>query len=522
MRRRALAALVILVAWLGGLGMLVRREYFRPHIDRLAEAALRVQPGAVFYAVMQGEQQIGFASSTIDTALTMIEQRDYLVADIPIGGRMHRATARTNVTLTRTLRVRSFEFAMDADSTPVSITGEVLGDTLLKLISAAGAGSTRDTQEIRISGPILLPTLAPLAVALEAEPEVGKRYTLPVFDPASMAPRDVRVEVRAETLFVVNDSSVFDSTTMRWTGVRPDTVRAWQLVSEGGAGIGGWVDQQGRIVASTQMGFRLQRRPYEVAFENWRLATEGAVVIAAGRAPPRSVASDRDVLETSAIAANKRIRSRLGTLTVRLAGPSLDGFDLNGGRQTLDGRNLTIMRESAEQLVPRYRTILEGPMVGSRPELRAEPFVESTHPEIVALAQRLARGMRDPRIVAQRINQWVHDSVRKEITIGIPSALHVYHTRRGDCNEHTQLYVAIARAAGIPARVASGLAYVDGKFYYHAWPEVMLRGWVAVDPTFGQFPADASHIRFVIGGLGRQAELLRLVGALNIDVIESR
>jgi hypothetical protein len=76
MKGRSLAALAILLAWVGGLGMLVRREYFRPHIDRLAEAALRVQPGAVFYAVMQGDQQIGFASSTVDTALTMIEQRD--------------------------------------------------------------------------------------------------------------------------------------------------------------------------------------------------------------------------------------------------------------------------------------------------------------------------------------------------------------------------------------------------------------------------------------------------------------
>ena len=108
------------------------------------------------------------------------------------------------------------------------------------------------------------------------------------------------------------------------------------------------------------------------------------------------------------------------------------------------------------------------------------------------------------------------------MTVGIPSALHVLHTRVGDCNEHTQLFVALARAAGIPARIASGLAYVDGKFYYHAWPEIMLRGWVAVDPTFGQFPADASHIRFVTGGLGRQAELLRLVGALKVDVIGTR
>lgn len=520
MRGRIVAGLAVLVAWLAGLGMLVRREYFRPHIDRLAEAALRVQPGAVFYAVMQGDEQIGFASSTLDTALTNIEQRDYLVADIPIGGRMHRATARTNVILTRTLRVQSFEFAMDADSTPVNIKGQVFGDTLLELVTAAGLDAPGDTQRVAISGPILLPTLAPLAVALEAEPEVGKRYTLPIFDPATMAPRDVRVDVRAETLFVVNDSSVFDSTTMRWAGVLPDTVRAWQLVSESGAGIGGWVDQQGRIVASTQMGFRLVRRPYEVAFENWRLATEGRPV--APVATRRSVPADRDVLETTAIAANKRIRSNRGTLRVRLSGVSLDGLDLAGGRQQLDGNVLTVIRETPEQLLARYRTIVDGPLVNSRPELRAEPFVESTHPEIVALAQRIARGMRDPRIVAQRINKWVHDSIRKEITIGIPSALHVYHTRRGDCNEHTQLFVAIARAAGIPARISTGLAYVDGKFYYHAWPEVMLRGWVAVDPTFGQFPADASHLRLVTGGLGRQAEILRLVGALNVDVIETR
>jgi transglutaminase-like putative cysteine protease len=116
----------------------------------------------------------------------------------------------------------------------------------------------------------------------------------------------------------------------------------------------------------------------------------------------------------------------------------------------------------------------------------------------------------------------VHDSLRKEITVGVPSALATLHAGVGDCNEHTQLYVALARAAGIPARVAAGLAYLDGKFYYHAWPEVWLERWVAVDPTFGQFPADASHLRFTVGGLGRQAELLRLMGALHIDVLSAK
>jgi transglutaminase-like putative cysteine protease len=96
----------------------------------------------------------------------------------------------------------------------------------------------------------------------------------------------------------------------------------------------------------------------------------------------------------------------------------------------------------------------------------------------------------------------------------------VLRLRAGDCNEHTQLYVALARSIGIPARSAAGLAYVRGKFYYHAWPEVHLGDWVPVDPTFGQFPAEAAHLRFVTGGFTRQAELLRLIGALEIEVLD--
>ena len=128
----------------------------------------------------------------------------------------------------------------------------------------------------------------------------------------------------------------------------------------------------------------------------------------------------------------------------------------------------------------------------------------------------------DPRVVAERINRWVHDSLAKEITVSIPNAVQVLRSRRGDCNEHTQLFTALARAAGIPTRIATGLAYVDGKFYYHAWPEIRLRDWVAVDPTFGQFPADAAHLRFVRGGLTRQGELLRLVGNLRLEVLDAR
>ncbi len=44
--------------------------------------------------------------------------------------------------------------------------------------------------------------------------------------------------------------------------------------------------------------------------------------------------------------------------------------------------------------------------------------------------------------------------------------------------------------------------------------------WTAVDPTFNQFPADSTHVRFVTGNLDRQSEILKLVGKLKVDVLE--
>jgi hypothetical protein len=42
-----------------------------------------------------------------------------------------------------------------------------------------------------------------------------------------------------------------------------------------------------------------------------------------------------------------------------------------------------------------------------------------------------------------------------------------------------------------------------------------------VDPTFDQAPADAAHIRFVVGGLAQQVEIVRLIGRLGIDVVQA-
>jgi transglutaminase-like putative cysteine protease len=509
MNRRGVVAGAILVGWIAGLGLLVRREYFRPQVERLAEAAMRVTPGPSYYAVLQGGRHIGFASTTVDTGTNEITVNDYLVADLPVGGRTHRATARTAVNLTRGFRVRDFALDLTAGAGPIKATGRVDGDTVVTLVVRAGTARP-DTQRIRVEGPILLPTLIPLAVGLGGTPEVGQKVTLPVLDPVGMSARPVSLTIDAETLFVVHDSATIDSAAGRWRGLLPDTVRAWHVVPSGSTTFQpAWVDEQGRVVESTQFGsLVLRRMPYELAFENWRRESRRRA----------AVTSDRDILETTAIAANKRVTRDLARLRVRLRNVDLAGYDLDGDRQQLRGDTLTVTRETLARL-PRYRLSSADRRRFPR-ETSPEPLVESREPELALTAATVVDTNRNALVVAERLNTWVHRSLAKTITVGIPSALQVLRARRGDCNEHTQLYVAMARAAGLPARVATGLAYIDGKFYYHAWPEVFVGRWIAVDPTLGQFPANAAHLRFALGGLGRQIDLLRLIGNLEIDVLD--
>ncbi|MDQ4080154.1 MAG: transglutaminase-like domain-containing protein [Gemmatimonadota bacterium] len=511
MIRRGSVAAVILLAWVAGLALLTRREFFRTESDLMRDAGARVDPGTVYYRVMQAGTQIGFASSRIDTTASEITMSDQLLFDVSADKRSHRGSARLTSRLSRELQLRSFSLELSPEIGPLRATGEVSSDTLLTL-SIRMDGEEPEVHRIPLTRPLLLPTLVPMTFALLDRPTLGARRTFSVFDPLAMAPGEVTVAVRAESLFVVNDSASFDWDRKRWIPARRDTVRAWLVEQEGGP-MSAWVDAQGRMVEAMHPGqLYLEREAYEVAFENWQNWNARAV----------EDSGDQDIQEATAIASSAPIRNhrQLGHLAVRLRDVPLEAWELDGGRQAMRGDTLSIRREALASLTPAYALPMRR---GGRYEdaLRPERLLQTEDSAIVMLAARIRGDTRNPRVAAERLARWVHDSLEKRISFSIPSATQVLRARAGDCNEHTQLYVALARAMGIPARAAAGLAYVGRKFYYHAWPEVFLGDWVAVDPTFGQFPADAAHLRFVIGGFSKQAELLRLLGRLRIDVVST-
>ena len=166
-----------------------------------------------------------------------------------------------------------------------------------------------------------------------------------------------------------------------------------------------------------------------------------------------------------------------------------------------------------------------------KPEyLGSSPTLPVGHRDIVEKANELVGNAKTRLEAVQTLNTWVFDTVAKEPSVGVPNGLEVLYSKRGDCNEHTALFVSLARAAGIPTRIAAGIVFSErigpkGQFYYHAWPEVQLGGpadWVPVDPTFGQVPADATHIKLVEGDLDRQVEILGVIGKLKLELIEAR
>lgn len=507
--KRSFLAVGILLAWVLTLGWHVKREYFRPAALELAMGARGLAPGTHFYVVRMDGTAIGYSSARFDTLPDGYRFEDQTLLEIPALGDVQRATTRSRVDLDEVLTLRSFEFSLSSGIGAFRAAGSLDADSVLDVRIDAGGDQQRSRLEVPRD--VLLDAAVPLRLAASGGLQVGREYTVSVFDPSAMDQRNVVLRVAAADTFIVIDSVRYEPDTRTFTPTVYDTVPSWRLDQEiAGATVETWVDEDGQVVRATSpLGFEIERTVFELARGEFEEA----------RRSPGRRAGYGSVIESTAIASNADLSDVAFTprLAVRLRNVELEGFDLPGGRQELRGDTLIITREGA------MRATYSLPWTGggaAAAELAASPLIQKDDPAIVRAAREVTRGTSDPAEAARLLNEWVYEALDKEITLSVPSARQVLDARQGDCNEHTVLYVAMARALGLPARTAVGVVHVDGRFYYHAWPEVWLgEDWYAVDPTLGQVPADASHLRFLIGGLARQVELVRLIGRLQLEVV---
>lgn len=284
MSRRGFIGIAVVLAWAAGLAAFAQRELSRSDEERLAESALRVAPGATYFAVLRDGKHIGFASTTIDTLPSRIQVTDYLVADIASGDSVRRETVRTRVRLTRRLVLHDWFVQQTTDSVPRIVRGRVLGDSVLEFVarSPIGArGRTSDSSRRVLHEHVTAAPLVGTVTMLVGPARVGRAVTFQAMDPSTGNTQTTPVRLAAESLFVVPDSAAYDAPAAKWRGVHNDSVRAWRL--EGVAGRL-WVDVLGRVVRHERPdGTTLQRTAYELAFENWRATSPLRKKYSAGR-----------------------------------------------------------------------------------------------------------------------------------------------------------------------------------------------------------------------------------------------
>jgi transglutaminase-like putative cysteine protease len=124
-----------------------------------------------------------------------------------------------------------------------------------------------------------------------------------------------------------------------------------------------------------------------------------------------------------------------------------------------------------------------------------DKFWETKDPLVRRTSESIRSSSRDVGEFLSRAFAWVRDNVK--LREPQPKRLGAAHTIReltGDCDELSDLFITLCRAADIPSRRVVGLFYHGNKterrpFEWHAWAEIRVSGdmWIPFDPSLNFF-----------------------------------
>ncbi len=432
--------------------------------------------------IMQNDRKIGYVHSVFQNKSDHYTIKEFMFLQVTIMGLTHRIKLDLQAVLNDDLTLRSFDSRLRSGQFNFSAAGRVEDNTLLVTTETEGKSS-----EMRLpveNTPYLSASL--IYAVCNSAMAPNDTMTVSIFDPSSMTIVPVRVTVgKKGSIKIMGMDQAATRLLIDYKGVTQEV----------------WISENGEILKeSGMMGLSLEKTDKHIALAR---VEEGP----------------GDLTEMLAVPANVKFDhpEKLTMLTVKLEGVDLEHLVLTGGRQSLSGRELTIIKESA----PGYQGKTE-PATDLSEFLQPNPFIQSDDPEIQKLAAQIAPAGTSDRQRAERLMQWVYDNIDKRPVVSMPNALSTLAHRRGDCNEHAMLLAALARAAGIPAQVETGLVYLNGKFFYHAWNRFYVGQWITADATFGQMPADVTHIRLAGGQPEQQLDLIPVIGKISLEITDYR
>ncbi len=470
--------LAILLIWAFLFILLLKRDYFISTLDISQLQAIEQATSEEYQAIFFKNKKIGYVINIYHPRpdnTQLLEQKAKM--NLNIADTVHSIELQLHATLTADNRLINFDFSFKSPFYTMTATGKVIGKAVHYEL-ATGTNIVKDVIQFKT-----VPMLATSrrTYLLTSGIQEGDKKRIPWFDPFSLTGKESILEYKGKEPVLIN-------------GRVHNLHRFTESFS--GARVNSWLNDRGVVVKEeSPAGFVFLREPKFKALNGLEQGDE--------------------ILSAVAV----QLQGEIGTISqesmqYRLTLPEGADLDLEGGRQSFKNNILTITGEQIpEQTSPAICPQADDALLPS-------PYVQSDHTEIRKTALKVTDGAANPLDKAKQISDWIHKTLDKRPVLGLPDALTTLNSKQGDCNEHAVLFAALARSAGIPTRIAAGVTLNRGAFYYHAWNEVCLGSkWISVDSTTNQFPADLTHIRFILGEMQEQVRIGGLLGKLAIEPI---
>lgn len=440
------------------------------------------RPADTWMNIYQNDKKIGFVHRTFTRMDKGFHFAEEAFMQINALGVIQALTILTEGDLNYDMTISSFNFNLTSGIFRFNAHGSIVKN---KLIIFTGLPGSQEKSEIPVGEiPHMSGGVYDAAFAAKLEKDTTGNFS--IFDPSTLAMRQVKVTRNADEIIPV-------------MGKR--TLTQKYCADFMGARNCAWLNKNGETLKETGMlGLSLEKvSPEEARKET---AKDGIIDFTQAASIPANVAIQEPV--------------KLTGIKLKITGIGHMFFYVNGGRQHLRKDVLTITREtpspsqrSADKLPPELAVFL-----------KATPLIQAGDPAMKQQVDNIVKPGDPPEQKISKIVNWVYRHIEKKPSLSVPNALEVLKNKTGDCNEHAVLVAALLRTAGIPAQIETGLVYLRGRFYYHAWNIAYADSWLTADAVFNQVPADVTHIRLIRGESDKQLDLIGVMGKIKIDVLE--
>ena len=469
----------VFIVWLILFCLLLQRDYFIKPLDSREAVALERDARTEYQGIYFKNNKIGYVETQYvpGNDSIQIEQQAYM--RLNISGDTHPIDLKLSASLNNDNTLQKFNFHFSSLFYQMRAHGIVEGN---RVTFELDTGNNTIKDSLELESPPLLSTSRRHYLLYEGI-KSGDKTRIPWFDPVSLSSKSSTIEYRGKEQVLIHDR----------------VYHLHRFIEHfSGTRVNSWLDDAGNVIKEeSPAGFVFLREP-----EFKARALDDV---------------NTDLLASVAVKITGKMPDNLTDLRsmrylIKL--PPDGKFNMNSGRQTFSKDVLTVSKE----ILPNDEEKRGSSCAGSENELEASPYIQTDAAQIIEQSSSITSGLTSDGEKVEALASWVFQQLDKRPVLGIPDALTTLNNRIGDCNEHASLFTALSRAAGIPTKIAAGVVYHKGAFYYHAWNEVCLSGkWTSLDTTTNQFPADLSHIKFVEGELREQVQIGSLLGTLEIE-----